>query len=46
MDATVAYSENPKDLKNFVFTNTKEYPIKLEAYTDGPQVVIAVYRVW
>lgn len=40
MDATVAYPN-----KNFVFINTCDYPIMLEAYTDGGQVVVAAYKV-
>lgn len=39
MDATVAYPN-----KNFVFINTCEYPIMLEAYTDEGQVVVAAYK--
>ncbi len=40
MDATVNYPN-----KNFVFTNTEEYAIMFEAYTDGPQVVVAAYKI-
>lgn len=40
MDATVTYPN-----KNFVFRNTKEYPILFEVYTDGPQVIAAAYRI-
>lgn len=40
MDATVSYPN-----KNFVFKNTKDYPILFEVYTDGPQVVAAAYRI-
>ncbi len=40
MDATVSYPN-----KNFVFTNTKEYAILFEAYTDGPQVVVVAYKI-
>ncbi|MBO5413764.1 MAG: VanW family protein [Clostridia bacterium] len=40
MDATVSYPN-----KNFVFTNTLEYPIMFEAYTDGGQVIILAYKV-
>lgn len=40
MDATVSYPN-----KNFVFTNTKDYTIMFEAYTDGPQVVVAAYKI-
>lgn len=40
MDATVAYP-----YKNFVFSNTLDYSIKFEAYTDGGQVVMLVYKV-
>lgn len=40
MDATVSYPN-----KNFVFTNTEDYTIMFEAYTDGPQVVVAAYKV-
>ena len=40
MDATVSYPN-----KNFVFTNTKDYTIMFEAYTDGGQVVVAAYKV-
>lgn len=40
MDATVAYP-----YKNFVFSNTLDYSIMFEAYTDGGQVVMLVYRV-
>jgi len=39
MDATVSYPN-----KNFVFTNTKDYTILLEAYTDGSQVVVVAYK--
>lgn len=39
MDATVSYPG-----KNFVFTNTKDYAIYFKAYTDGPQVVVEVYK--
>lgn len=45
MDATVAYSSSQKNLKNFVFTNTKDYAIKFESYTDGPQVVMIAYKI-
>lgn len=40
MDATVAYPS-----KNFVFTNTKDYPIMFEAHTEGAQVIITAYKV-
>lgn len=40
MDATVSYPN-----KNFIFKNTKEYPIMFFAYTDGPQVVVELYKV-
>lgn len=40
MDATVSYPS-----KNFVFTNTKDYTIMLEAYTEGPRVVVVAYKV-
>lgn len=40
MDATVSYPN-----KNFVFSNTLDYSIMLEAYTDGGQVIILVYKV-
>lgn len=40
MDATVTYPS-----KNFVFTNTEEYSIMFEVYTDGPQVVVVAYKV-
>lgn len=40
MDATVNYPN-----KNFVFTNTEDYTIMFEAYTDGPQVVVVAYKV-
>lgn len=40
MDATVSYPN-----KNFVFTNTEDYTIMFEAYTDGPQVVVVAYKV-
>lgn len=40
MDATVAWPS-----KNFVFSNTKDYSIMFEAYTNGGQVVIAAYKV-
>lgn len=40
MDATVSYPN-----KNFVFTNTLDYPIMFEAYTDGGQVIILAYKV-
>lgn len=40
MDATVNYPD-----KNFVFTNTEDYTIMFEAYTDGPQVVVVAYKV-
>lgn len=40
MDATVSYPN-----KNFVFTNTKDYNIMFEAYTDGPQVVVVAYKI-
>lgn len=40
MDATVAYPS-----KNFVFSNTKDFSIMFEAYTNGGQVVIAAYKV-
>lgn len=45
MDATVAYSSIRAYMKNFVFENTLEYPIMLEVYTDGGQVVVAAYKV-
>lgn len=45
MDATVNFSENKDYLKNFVFTNTEDYPIMFETYTDGPQVVMVAYKV-
>ena len=44
MDATVAYSDNKDNMKNFVFTNTLDYSLIFEAYTDGPQVVIVAYK--
>ena len=40
MDATVSYPN-----KNFVFNNTKDYSIMIEAYTDGGQVVVNTYKV-
>ena len=40
MDATVSYPN-----KNFVFSNTLDYSIMLEAYTDGGQVVVLAYKV-
>lgn len=40
MDATVSYPN-----KNFVFTNTEDYPIMFEAYTDGGQVIVVAYKV-
>lgn len=40
MDATVAWPS-----KNFVFSNTKDYSIMFEAYTNKGQVVIAAYKV-
>lgn len=46
MDATVSYSENIEYLKNFVFTNTEEYPIMFETYAEGPQVVARAYIVY
>lgn len=45
MDATVAYSENEKYRKNFVFRNTLDYTILFEAYSEGGQVVVNAYRV-
>lgn len=45
MDATVAYSSNRDYMKNFVFKNTLEYTIMLEAYTDGGQVIVLAYKV-
>jgi len=45
MDATVAYSSNRDYMKNFVFENTLEYTIMLEAYTDGGQVIVLAYKV-
>ena len=45
MDATVSFSNDKKNLKNFVFTNTKEYPIMFEAYANGPQVVVVAYGI-
>lgn len=45
MDATVAYSSNRAYMLNFVFENTLEYPIMLEAYTDGGQVIVLAYKV-
>ncbi len=45
MDATVSYSSNRDYMKNFVFKNTLEYPIMLEAYTDGGQVIMLAYKV-
>ena len=44
MDATVAYSDNKDNMKDFVFTNTLDYTLIFEAHTDGPQVVIIAYR--
>ncbi len=40
MDATVSYPS-----KNFVFTNTKDYTIMLEAYTEGSRVIVVAYKV-
>lgn len=40
MDATVSYPN-----KNFVFTNTEDYTIMFEAYTEGSQVVVVAYKV-
>ncbi|MCI8361834.1 MAG: SH3 domain-containing protein [Clostridia bacterium] len=40
MDATVSYPS-----KNFVFTNTKDYTIMLEAYTEDSRVVVVAYKV-
>lgn len=40
MDATVSYPN-----KNFVFSNTLDYSIMFEAYTDGGQVIILAYKV-
>lgn len=40
MDATVSYGS-----KNFVFKNTKNYPIYIEAYSEGGQVVVCLYRI-
>lgn len=45
MDATVAYSSNRDYMKNFVFKNTLDYTIMLEAYTDGGQVIVLAYKV-
>lgn len=40
MDATVSYGT-----KNFAFVNTMDYTILLQAYTEGPQVIIRAYKV-
>ena len=40
MDATVSYGS-----KNFVFSNTKDYSIMFEAYTDGGQVIVLAYKI-
>lgn len=45
MDATVSYSSNRAYMKNFVFENTLDYPIILEAYTDAGQVIVLAYKV-
>lgn len=44
MDATVAYSDNKDNMKNFVFTNTLDYTLFFEAYAEGSQVVVIAYR--
>lgn len=44
MDATVAYNENQDYRKNFVFMNTKDYPIVFEAYQYSGKVTVRVYR--
>lgn len=41
MDATVASSAG----KSFCFTNTKEYTIEFEAFTEGGRVIILAYKV-
>lgn len=40
MDATVSYGS-----KNFVFTNSKDYSIEIEAFAEGGQVTILLYKV-
>ena len=40
MDATVAYPS-----KNFRFTNSKDYTIEFEAFTEGSRVIILAYKV-
>lgn len=40
MDATVSYPN-----KNFVFSNTKDYTIMFEAYSEEGQVVVLAYKV-
>ena len=39
MDATVAYPS-----KNFIFTNSKDYTLEFEAFTDEGQVTILAYK--
>ena len=45
MDATVNYSEDQTDRSNFVFQNTKNYPIRIEAYEKNGSVILDLYKV-
>ena len=45
MDATVNYNDIQSKRSNFVFQNTKDYPIRIETYSKGGSVYVDVYKV-
>lgn len=45
MDATVAYSDDQTNRKNFVFANMEDYGIRFMAYTSGSTVVVKAYKI-
>ena len=45
MDATVAWSNKEKNRKNFVFINTKDYPIKIKIHEENGNVVAELYQI-
>ena len=45
MDATVSWHDNPKYRKNFVFINTKDYPIKIKIHEENGNVVAELYQI-
>ena len=45
MDATVNYSQEQAKRSNFIFQNTKDFPIRIETYSKGGSVYVDLYKV-